>query len=110
MPLALATHRAITFAEYVGAPMLIVHVSGRDAATEIGRARQRVPDGVAGVAGAAGTAGGTAEALGGLLPIFGETCPQYLTLTTDRLKGIGAPQGHGHDQAQGGRSHQVRGS
>ena len=67
-PLSLreATHRAITFAEFLGAPLLLVHVSGREAAAEIAAARG---DGR------------------GSLPIFGETCPQYLTLTAEKLKG-----------------------
>jgi hypothetical protein len=67
-PLSLreATHRAITFAEFLGAPLLLVHVSGREAVAEIAAARG---DGR------------------GSLPIFGETCPQYLTLTAEKLKG-----------------------
>lgn len=52
-----ATHRAISFAEFIGTPLLVVHVSGREAADEIARARHRG------------------------VPIYGETCPQYLTLT-----------------------------
>ena len=56
-----ATHRAITLSEVVGLPILIVHVSGREAIDEIARARTRG------------------------LPIYGETCPQYLFLTADDL-------------------------
>ena len=56
-----ATHRAIALSETVGLPILIVHVSGRDAIDEIARARARG------------------------LPVYGETCPQYLFLTTDDL-------------------------
>ena len=52
-----ATHRAITLAEIVDVPLLIVHVSGREAIDEIARARHRG------------------------LRIYGETCPQYLFLT-----------------------------
>uniref|UniRef100_A0A6S9T408 dihydropyrimidinase n=1 Tax=Chrysotila carterae TaxID=13221 RepID=A0A6S9T408_CHRCT len=52
-----AAHRAISFAEYVDTPLLIVHVSSGDTAAEIGRAKQRD------------------------IPIYGETCPQYLYLT-----------------------------
>ena len=52
-----ATHRAITFAEYLGTPLLVVHVSSAEAAAEISAARARG------------------------LAIFGETCPQYLVLT-----------------------------
>jgi dihydropyrimidinase len=52
-----ATHRAITLAEIADAALLIVHVSGREAAEEIRRARQKG------------------------LNISAETCPQYLLLT-----------------------------
>ena len=56
-----ATHRAITFAEFIGTPLLVVHVSSGEAADEIARARERG------------------------VPIFGETCPQYLMLTQKSL-------------------------
>ena len=49
-----ATHRAITLAEIAETPILIVHVSGREAAEEIRRAKARG------------------------LNIRAETCPQYL--------------------------------
>jgi dihydropyrimidinase len=52
-----ATHRAITLAEVVDAPLLVVHVSGREAIEEIARAQARG------------------------LPIHAETCPQYLFLS-----------------------------
>jgi dihydropyrimidinase len=52
-----ATHRAITLAEIADVPILIVHVSGREAADEIRRAKARG------------------------LNIRAETCPQYLLLT-----------------------------
>lgn len=52
-----ATHRAIRLAELLDVPMLIVHVSAKEAIDEIRRAQ---------------THG---------LKIFGETCPQYLFLT-----------------------------
>lgn len=52
-----ATHRAISFAEIVETPVMIVHVSNREAMEEIRRAQQRG------------------------LPVYGETCPQYLVLT-----------------------------
>ena len=52
-----ATHRAISFAEIVGSEIMVVHVSNRAAMDEIRRARQRG------------------------VPIYGETCPQYLVLT-----------------------------
>lgn len=52
-----ATHRAITLSEIADTPILIVHVSGREAAEEIRRAKARG------------------------LNIRAETCPQYLLLT-----------------------------
>ena len=56
-----ATHRAITLAEIAEVSILIVHVSGREAADEIRRAKARG------------------------LNIRAETCPQYLLLTEDDL-------------------------
>lgn len=56
-----ATHRAITFAELVDVPILIVHVSGREAIEQIRWAHGRGQK------------------------IFAETCPQYLYLTADDL-------------------------
>ena len=56
-----ATHRVIALAEIVDTPVLIVHVSGRQAMDEIRRARARG------------------------LKVFAETCPQYLFLTQDDL-------------------------
>ena len=56
-----ATHRAITLAEVLDVPVLIVHVSAREAAWEIRRAQGRG------------------------LKVYGETCPQYLFLTEDDL-------------------------
>ena len=56
-----ATHRAISLAELVDVPVLIVHVSGREACEQIGWAQQRG------------------------LRVFAETCPQYLFLTADDL-------------------------
>lgn len=58
-----AIHRAITYAELVDVPILIVHVSGREAADQIR----------------------WAQAHG--LRIYAETCPQYLFLTADDLGG-----------------------
>lgn len=52
-----ATHRAISLAEIVETPVMIVHVSNRQAMKEIRRAQMRG------------------------LPVYGETCPQYLVLT-----------------------------
>ncbi|MFK0191748.1 dihydropyrimidinase [Kitasatospora sp. NPDC090308] len=56
-----ATHRAIQLARVAGAPLYVVHVSAREAIAELAAARD----------------------LG--LPVFGETCPQYLFLSTDNL-------------------------
>ena len=60
-----ATHRAIALAELVDVPVLIVHVSGREAVAQI------------------------REAQGLGLKVYGETCPQYLLLTADDLDGDG---------------------
>lgn len=59
-----ATHRAISLAELVDVPIMIVHVSNREAMEEIRRAQQRG------------------------LKIYGETCPQYLMLTEKDLEGL----------------------
>ncbi|MFF3734420.1 dihydropyrimidinase [Streptomyces sp. NPDC002476] len=56
-----ATHRAIQLARVAGAPLYIVHVSAEEAVAELAAARDRG------------------------LPVFGETCPQYLFLSTDNL-------------------------
>ena len=56
-----ATHRAIALAELVDVPILIVHVSGREAVEQIRWARAHG------------------------LKVFGETCPQYLFLTAADL-------------------------
>jgi len=56
-----ATHRAITFAELLDVPILIVHVSGGEAIEQIRWAQGRG------------------------LSIYAETCPQYLFLTADHL-------------------------
>ncbi len=56
-----ATHRAISLAEVVDVPMLVVHVSGGEAMDQIAAARAKG------------------------LRIFGETCPQYLFLTAADL-------------------------
>jgi dihydropyrimidinase len=59
-----AAHRAISHSEIVGVPIMIVHVSGREAMEQIRWAQQRG------------------------LKIYGETCPQYITLTEDDMKGV----------------------
>ncbi|GGO59902.1 MULTISPECIES: dihydropyrimidinase [Streptomyces] len=56
-----ATHRAIRLAQVAGAPLYVVHVSAEEAVAELITARDKG------------------------LPVFGETCPQYLFLSTDNL-------------------------
>ena len=58
-----AAHRAISHAELLDVPIMIVHVSGREAMEQIRWAQSRG------------------------LKIYGETCPQYITLTADDLRG-----------------------
>ena len=60
-----ATHRAIALAELVDLPVLIVHVSGREAVEQIRWAQGRG------------------------IRVHAETCPQYLFLTEDDLGGPG---------------------
>ncbi len=60
-----ATHRAIAFGELVDLPVLIVHVSGREAVEQIRWAQGRG------------------------LRVYGETCPQYLFLTGEDLAADG---------------------
>ncbi|MBI3513225.1 MAG: dihydropyrimidinase [Proteobacteria bacterium] len=60
-----ATHRAITLAELIDVPVLIVHVSGREAIEQIRWAQGRG------------------------LKILAETCPQYLFLSEDHLEAPG---------------------
>jgi dihydropyrimidinase len=64
-----ATHRAISHAELVDVPIMIVHVSGREAMEQIRWARSKG------------------------LKIYAETCPQYITLTADDLKGLNMDMG-----------------
>jgi dihydropyrimidinase len=59
-----ATHRAISLAELVDVPVMIVHVSNREAMEEIRRAQTKG------------------------LKVYGETCPQYLVLTARSLEGL----------------------
>ena len=56
-----ATHRAISLSEFIDVPILIVHVSGREAVEQIQWAQNRG------------------------LRLYAETCPQYLFLTEDDL-------------------------
>ncbi|MER5494044.1 dihydropyrimidinase [Streptomyces sp. NPDC002490] len=60
-----ATHRAIRLAQVAGAPLYVVHVSAAEALAELTAARDQG------------------------LPVFGETCPQYLFLSTDDLAAPG---------------------
>ncbi|KAF2491390.1 D-hydantoinase [Lophium mytilinum] len=60
-----ATYRAISFSEFIDAPILIVHVSNKAAAATIKSAQDRG------------------------LPIYAETCPQYLFLTRKDLDKVG---------------------
>ena len=59
-----ATHRAISLAQLVDVPVMIVHVSNGEAMEEIRRAQQKG------------------------LKVYGETCPQYLVLTEKDLEGL----------------------
>ncbi|WP_176086486.1 dihydropyrimidinase [Martelella sp. HB161492] len=59
-----AAHRAISHAQLVDVPIMIVHVSGREAMEQIRWAQQRG------------------------LKIYGETCTQYIALTADDMKGF----------------------
>ena len=59
-----AAHRAISHAELVDVPIMIVHVSGREAMEQIRWAQSRG------------------------LKIYAETCPQYITLTAEDLQGL----------------------
>ncbi|MFJ5231076.1 dihydropyrimidinase [Kitasatospora sp. NPDC088391] len=56
-----ATHRAVQLSRVAGSPLYVVHVSAREALAELAAARDQG------------------------LPVFGETCPQYLFLSTDNL-------------------------
>ena len=59
-----ATHRAISLAELIDVPIMVVHVSNGEAMEEIRRAQARG------------------------LKVLGETCPQYLVLTEADLEGL----------------------
>ncbi|MFI2184383.1 dihydropyrimidinase [Streptomyces sioyaensis] len=56
-----ATHRVIQLARVAESPLYVVHVSAQEAVAELTAARDKG------------------------LPVFGETCPQYLFLSTDNL-------------------------
>jgi dihydropyrimidinase len=59
-----ATNRAVSLAELIDQPIVVVHVSNGEAIDEIRRAQSRG------------------------LKVIGETCTQYVTLTADDLKGL----------------------
>ncbi|MEO1089860.1 MAG: dihydropyrimidinase [Pseudomonadota bacterium] len=59
-----AVHRAVSLAELIGIPIMIVHVSSAAAMQQIEWAQARG------------------------LPVMAETCPQYLTLTGQDLEGL----------------------
>lgn len=59
-----AAHRAISHAQLVDVPIMIVHVSGREAMDQIRWAQSRG------------------------IKIYGETCTQYITLTAEDMKGL----------------------
>ncbi|GAA2450419.1 dihydropyrimidinase [Streptomyces macrosporus] len=82
-----AVHRAVQLARVAGAPLYVLHVSARQAVEELTAARD----------------------LG--LPVYGETCPQYLFLSAEELARPGfegakyvcttplRPRGEGHQDA-----------
>ena len=59
-----ATHRAISHAQIVDIPIVIVHASGNEAMSQIKWAKERG------------------------IRVFSETCPQYICLTEDDMKGL----------------------
>jgi dihydropyrimidinase len=66
-----ATHRAISHGELIDVPIMIVHVSGREAMEQIRWAQRRG------------------------LKVYGETCPQYIALTADDMKGLNMDESGG---------------
>ncbi|MCX5570250.1 dihydropyrimidinase [Kaistia nematophila] len=66
-----ATHRAISHAELTDVPIMVVHVSGREPMEQIRWAQQKG------------------------LKIYAETCPQYVALTADDLKGLNMDESGG---------------
>lgn len=59
-----AAHRAISHAQLVDVPIMIVHVSGREAMEQVKWAQDRG------------------------FKVYGETCTQYITLTEEDMKGL----------------------
>lgn len=66
-----AAHRAISHAELTDVPIMIVHVSGREAMEQIRWAQNRG------------------------MKVYGETCPQYIALTADDMKGLNMDESGG---------------
>lgn len=66
-----ATHRAISHAELTDVPIMVVHVSGREPMEQIRWAQQKG------------------------LKVYGETCPQYIALTEDDMKGLNMDESGG---------------
>jgi len=66
-----ATHRAISHAELTDVPIMIVHVSGREPMEQIRWAQQKG------------------------LKVYAETCPQYIALTADDMKGLNMDESGG---------------
>ena len=66
-----ATHRAISHAELTDVPVMIVHVSGREPMEQIRWAQQKG------------------------LKVYAETCPQYVALTADDMKGLNMDESGG---------------
>jgi dihydropyrimidinase len=66
-----ATHRAISHAELTDVPIMIVHVSGRQPMEQIRWAQQSGRK------------------------VYGETCPQYIALTAEDLKGLNMDESGG---------------
>jgi dihydropyrimidinase len=66
-----ATHRAISHGELIDVPIMIVHVSGRQAMEQVRWAQQRG------------------------LNVLAETCPQYVALTAEDLKGLNMDESGG---------------
>lgn len=60
-----ATNRALALAEIVDAPMLLVHVSAKEATRAIRKSQTRG------------------------MPIYGETCPHYALLTAEKMQAPG---------------------
>ncbi|CAA0107735.1 D-hydantoinase [Starkeya nomas] len=66
-----ATHRAISHAELTDVPIMIVHVSGREPMEQIRWAQHKG------------------------LRVYGETCPQYVALTEEDMKGLNMDESGG---------------